>query len=135
MDILRTAFSLPVADCERTAKFYRAVFGAHRVAYEGGVVALELPGVQVFFMETEQFNLLLKPANAEAQFVRGTFSALLTATVPSRDAAYGVLKLAADAGGTPCGQAVPYSWGLAAYFLDPDSHLWEILWQSGKESV
>lgn len=70
MPVLRAAFSLPVADAQRTERFYSGIFAAEMVSRE--------------------------------------------------------------AGGEPCGQAVPYPWGLAAYFKDPDGHLWEVLWHSGK---
>jgi predicted lactoylglutathione lyase len=132
MLVRRAAFSLPVADALRSAKFYAAVFGQSCVSREAGTVTLSLPGVDVFFIEVEEFNLLLKAADGEASFAAQTNAAMLTATVSTRDEAYGVLKSAADAGGQPCGQAVPYSWGLAAYFKDPDNHLWEVLWHSGK---
>jgi predicted lactoylglutathione lyase len=132
MLVRRAAFSLPVADALRSAKFYAAVFGTELVSREAGTVTLSLPGVDIFFIEVEEFNLLLKPVDGEASFAAQTNAAMLTATVSTRDEAYGVLKSAADAGGQPCGQAVPYSWGLAAYFKDPDNHLWEVLWHSGK---
>jgi predicted lactoylglutathione lyase len=132
MPLLRAAFSLPVADAKRTERFYAEVFGKELVSREAGTVTLSLPGVDIFFIEVEEFNLLLKAADGEASFAAQTNAAMLTATVSTRDEAYGVLKSAADAGGQPCGQAVPYSWGLAAYFKDPDNHLWEVLWHSGK---
>ncbi len=132
MPVLRAAFSLPVADAKRTEHFYAEVFGEELVSREAGTVTLALPGVNVFFIELEEFNLLLKPADGEARFAAEKNVAMLTATVSARDEAYTVLKSAASAGGEPCGQAVPYSWGLAAYFKDPDGHLWEVLWHSGK---
>lgn len=132
MPVQRAAFSLPVADAERTARFYAAVFGDGLVSCEAATVTLSLPGVNIFFIETEGFNLLLKPADGEARFSAETNAAMLTATVNTRDEAYAVLKSADNTGGVPCGQAVPYSWGLAAYFKDPDGHLWEVLWHSGK---
>lgn len=132
MPVLRAAFSVPVADAQVTAHFYAAVFGEEVASREAGTVTLSLPGVDIFFIEVEEFNLLLKPANGEASFAAQTNAVMLTATVSTRDEAYAVLKSAASAGGVPCGQAVPYSWGLAAYFKDPDGHLWEVLWHSGK---
>jgi len=132
MPVLRAAFSLPIADAKRTERFYRAVFGDELVSREAAIVTLTLPHVNVFFIEVEEFNLLLKPADGEARFAAEKNVAMLTATVSARDEAYAVLKSAASAGGEPCGQAVPYPWGLAAYFKDPDGHLWEVLWHSGR---
>ncbi|GAB4433408.1 MAG: VOC family protein [Turneriella sp.] len=129
---MRAAISLPVTDAQVTARFYAAVFGDAHVSREAGTVTLSLPGVSIFFIEVEEFNLLLKPADGETRFSAQTNAAMLTATVSTRGEAYSVLKAASDAGGQPCGQAVPYSWGLAAYFKDPDGHLWEVLWHSGK---
>ncbi|MFZ5628882.1 MAG: VOC family protein [Spirochaetota bacterium] len=132
MPLLRPAISLPVADAQVTARFYGAVFGDPSVSREAGTVTLSLPGVNIFFIEVEEFNLLLKPADGDARFSAETNAVMLTATVSTRDEAYAVLKAASGAGGVPCGQAVPYSWGLAAYFKDPDGHLWEVLWHSAK---
>jgi len=132
MQVLQAAFSFPVADANRTCKFYQAVFGEESCEQDADVVTLALPGVQVFFIQTEEFNHLLKPAGVEAQFTPGLNAALLSLTVATRDEAYGVLKLAAGAGGNPCGQAVPYPWGLAAYFTDPDGHIFEVIWRDAK---
>lgn len=132
MAFLRAAISLPVADAVRTYRFYSTVFGSDHVVRDASTVMLELPAVHIFFIQTEEFNLLLKPADGTARFSGETNAVMLTATASTRDEAYAVLKSAADAGGTPCGQAVPYPWGLAAYFKDPDGHLWEVIWHSGK---
>lgn len=130
MPVLRAAFSLPITDAWCTERFYAAVFGADAVSREASTVVLALPGVDIFFIESDEFDLLLKPADGTARFAVEQNAAMLTATVTTRDEAYAVLKAAADAGGAPCGQAVPYSWGLAAYFRDPDRHLWEVIWQN-----
>jgi uncharacterized protein len=126
---LTSAISLPVTDSARTFEFYRACFGEEACARDGDTVSVMLPGVTVFFVALEEFNLLLKPANTEAEFATGKFTSMLSITVATRDELYGSLKLAADAGGTPCGQAVPYPWGMAAYFKDMDEHLWEVIWR------
>ena len=135
MQVLQAAVSFPVADANRACKFYRAVFGADCCEQDADVVTLGLPGAQVFFIQTEEFNHLLKPAGIEAQFTPGLNAALLSLSVATRDEAYGVLKLAANACGNPCGQAVPYPWGLAAYFTDPDGHIVEVIWRHARARV
>lgn len=132
MEILETAFSLPVADLGRTHKFYVAVFGADACTRDEDLVSLKVGGMTVFFLDIEQFNLMLKPAEAEVDFTTGKFTSMLSCTVSTRDEAYSSLKAAVHGGGSPCGQAVHYPWGLAAYFKDPDQHLWEILWRDPK---
>ncbi len=135
MPVLRAAFSFPVADAQRTYRFYKAVFGADCCEQDGDVVTVALGDTQIFFMQTDEFNFLLKPAEVEVQITPGLNAAMLSLTVESRDEAYGVLKLAADAGGTPCRQAVPYPWGLASYFTDPDGHLIEVIWRDARARV
>ena len=135
MNVLQAAFSFPIADANRTCNFYRVIFSVENCEQDADVVTLALPGVQIFFIQTEEFNHLLKPAGIEAQFTPGLNAALLSLTVATRDDAYGVLKLAADAGGNPCGQAVPYPWGLAAYFTDPDGHIVEVIWRDARARV
>ncbi len=129
MQILETAFSLPVADLARTHKFYLSVFGAEACTRDDELVSVHAGAMTVFFIPVEAFNQMLKPADKEADFTSGKFTSMLSCTVMTRDEAYGSLKAAVEGGGTPCGQAVPYPWGLAAYFKDPDEHLWEILWR------
>jgi predicted lactoylglutathione lyase len=135
MNVLQAAFSFPIADANRTCNFYRAIFSVENCEQDADVVTLALPGVQIFFIQTEEFNHLLKPAGIEAQFTPGLNAALLSLSVATRDEAYGVLKLAANAGGNPCGQAVPYPWGLAAYFTDPDGHIVEVIWRHARARV
>ena len=129
MDILETAFSLPVANLSLTHKFYVSVFGADQCVRDEELVSLKVGAMTVFFIPVEEFNQMLKPADKEADFTTGKFTSMLSCTVMTRDQAYASLKAAVEGGGTPCGQAVPYPWGLAAYFKDPDEHLWEILWR------
>ncbi|AFM12106.1 VOC family protein [Turneriella parva] len=129
MQVLQAAFSFPVADAKRTHDFYKGVFGADACERDAEVVTVTLPGSQIFFIQTDEFNFLLKPAEVEAVLAPGLNAAMLSVTVATRDDAYAILKLAADAGGKPCGQAVPYPWGLAAYFTDPDGHLVEAIWR------
>ena len=68
MQLLQTAFSLPVADPQRTFRFYARVFGPENAVLEDNTVSVLLPGASVFFIEREEFNLLLKPAEVEADF-------------------------------------------------------------------
>lgn len=129
MDIFETAFSLPVANLTVTHKFYVSVFGTDHCVRDEELVSLKVGAMTVFFIPVEEFNQMLKPADKEADFTTGKFTSMLSCTVMTRDQAYASLKAAVEGGGTPCGQAVPYPWGLAAYFKDPDEHLWEILWR------
>jgi len=135
MQLLQAAFSLPVTDTARTHRFYTRVFGNEICELDSNTVSVALPGMTVFFIEREDFNLLLKPAEVEGDFVTEKFTSMLSVTVGSRDEAYGSLKSAVEGGGTPCGQAVPYPWGMAAYFKDPDQHLWEIIWRDMKAGL
>ncbi len=132
MHVLRAAISFPVADAKRTNDFYRTVFGADCCERDADVVTVSLGATQIFFIQTDEFNFLLKPAEVEAQMTPGLNAALISLTVATRDEAYSVLKLAADAGGKPCRQAVPYPWGLASYFTDPDGHLIEVIWRDAR---
>jgi catechol 2,3-dioxygenase-like lactoylglutathione lyase family enzyme len=81
MHLLQSAFSLPVASPTATLKFYASVFGPEMVHLDDNTVSVDLPGATVFFIEREDFNLLLKPADTEANFVTGTFTSMLSATV------------------------------------------------------
>jgi uncharacterized protein len=133
MHPMRFAISLPVANSTDAHRFYTKVFGDGACSLDGNTASLQVGGTNVFFIDLDEFNLLLKPADSEAQFVTGKYSSVLSCTVPTRDELYASLKAAADAGGKPCGQAVSYPWGMAAYFTDPDGHLWEILWRDPKQ--
>ncbi|MBV6493893.1 MAG: hypothetical protein LDLANPLL_01917 [Turneriella sp.] len=129
MQFVDSAINLPVRDASRSVAFYRSVFGTQNVDFEDNVVSLRIGSTLYFFMEHEAFLSILKPTGASPEFGTEKFTALLSATVTTRDDAYRILKNVADAGGTPCGQAVHYAWGMAAYFEDLDRHLWEIIWR------
>lgn len=135
MAFQRAGISLAITNATKTARFYAQVFGAANVAREERMVVLTLPNLLVFFIEREAFDEALKPTGEVAEFVMGKFTSMLTVSVETLDEAYGSLKNAVEGGGTPCGQAVPYPWGRAAYFKDPDNHLWEIIWRNPKISA
>ncbi|HRP69046.1 MAG TPA: VOC family protein [Turneriella sp.] len=124
-----SAINLPVQNITRTYNFYKQVFSEATVALEENIVSLRIGASLYFFMEHEAFETVLKPTQKTPEFTTEKFTALLSATVTTRDDAYAVLKRATDAGGTSCGQAVHYAWGAAAYFEDVDHHLWEIIYR------
>ena len=60
VEILETAFSLPIADLARTHRFYVSVFGSEACTRDEELVSLKVGAMTVFFIPLEEFNQMLK---------------------------------------------------------------------------
>jgi catechol 2,3-dioxygenase-like lactoylglutathione lyase family enzyme len=127
-----TVLTLAVSDLERSLAFYRDGLGLR----SPGIVGQEFEHGAVAFFELQAGLLLalwphsslIHDAGLAAEPPRGTaFS--LGHNVNSRDEVDAVLEQARQAGASvvkPAGET--FYGGYAAYFKDPDGHLWEVAW-------
>ncbi len=128
--------TLGVADLERSLAFYRDGLG---LATEG-IIGQEFEyGAVVFFKLQHGLLLALWPATSIArdtglplQLASGPASASAFSighNVSSREEVDVLLEEARRAGAKIVKPAAAtFYGGYAAYFLDPDDHLWEIVW-------
>lgn len=118
--------TLPVDDLKKSIAFYQ---GLGLTLEDGGAeedqATFDLDGVSLVLMERSEFSTFTElTGNRPAS--RGTSSAIISYITESKgdvDAFIGKVKAA---GGQTNG-AKDEEWGYAAYFADPDGHVWEVV--------
>lgn len=127
-----TVITLGVDDLERSLSFYRDGMG---LATEGIIGAEFEHGAVAFFDLQSGLKLAIwrrddiahdstvpKRLASPTEFTLGH-------NVNSKEEVDAVMEQATRAGAKVVKPAQPTFWGgYAAYFLDPDQHLWEVLW-------
>ena len=127
-----TVVTLGVADLERSVAFYRDGLGW---ATEG-IIGAEFPdGAVAFFALAGGLRLALWPRASlarDAGVAQGAPSPTelsLGYNVTAIDEVDRVFSVAIAAGATAVKEPAPTFWGgYAGYFADPDSHLWEVVY-------
>lgn len=127
-----TVITIGVDDLERSLRFYREGLGLATP----GVIGTEFEhGAVVFFDLEGGAKLALWPRNSIAHDTGLAMSGpsptdfTLGHNVASKAEVDAVMKQAEAAGATIVKPARDTSWGgYAGYFMDPDKHLWEIVW-------
>ena len=127
-----TVLTLGVDDLDRALRFYRDGLGLETA----GIVGSEFEyGAVAFFPLQNGMQLALWPRTSIARdsgvAVTGPSPADMTIghNVSSRAEVDEVMAQATAAGATIVKPAQHTFWGgYAGYFLDPDRHLWEIVW-------
>jgi catechol 2,3-dioxygenase-like lactoylglutathione lyase family enzyme len=127
-----SVLTLGVDDLERAVRFYRDGLG---LPTDGIVGAEHEFGAVAFFRLQEGLQLALWPRKSIAHDSGLTASApsptemTLGHNVASKTEVDNVMQQAAAAGATVVKRAEDTFWGgYAGYFLDPDQHLWEVVW-------
>lgn len=134
-----TLITLGVDDLDRALAFYRDGLGLATP----GIIGQELEHGAVVFIELQAgLKLALWPRASlahdtglrQAQADPGTAGFSLAHNVGSRAAVDAVMAEAARAGARIVKPAADTAWGgYAAYFQDPDGHLWEVAWNPAFE--
>jgi catechol 2,3-dioxygenase-like lactoylglutathione lyase family enzyme len=127
-----TLITLGVDDLERAVRFYRDGLGLRT----DGIVGTEFEfGAVAFFELDHGLRLALWPRRSLAHDAGVAISApsatdfSLAHNVASRDEVDAVMAQADGAGARIVKPAQATFWGgYAAYFQDPDGHLWEVAW-------
>lgn len=127
-----SVITLGVDDLERALAFYRDGLGLETEGivgrqYENGAVA--------FFDLQSGLKLALWPRESLARDsglplgARSSTDVLLSHNVATREEVDAMMSQAEAAGATIIKTARIVFWGgYAGYFLDPDQHLWEVVW-------
>lgn len=127
-----TLLTLGVDNLDRALRFYRDGLGWKTEGIvgtqfeRGAVVFFNLqPGLKLGLWERKNLawdaGIPLQPSSS-TEFA-------LAHNVPSKEAVDQLIQQAARAGATILKPPGPAFWGgYAAYFADPDGHLWEIAW-------
>ena len=127
-----TVITLAVADLDRSLRFYRDGLGLATP----GIIGEEFENGAVVFIRLQAgVQLALWPRlslSADAGLPPGEpspTSCSLGHNVASREEVDAVMEEARSAGAVIQKEAQDTFWGgYAGYFLDPDDHLWEVVW-------
>lgn len=117
--------SLPVADLERSLRFYRDGLGLSTPGIDEYMLAFELPGLSLFLIKTGQYGTYLERAGlVPAAPVAG--ACVISCAMGSKDEVDDVLARAAEAGGSSQ-PAAEHDGAHTGYVRDPDGHVWELV--------
>ena len=127
-----SVITLGVDDLERSLSFYRdgmglATEGIMGTEFEHGAVAFFnlQSGLKLAIWQRDDIaydSTVPKRPSSATEFTLGH-------NVNSKEEVDAVMEQATRAGAKVVKPAQPTFWGgYAAYFLDPDDHLWEVLW-------
>jgi uncharacterized protein len=127
-----SVLTIGVDDLDRAVRFYREGLGLPT----DGIVGKEFEfGAVAFFQLQGGLQLALWPRKSISHDSGLKVSAAspteftIGHNVSSRDEVDAVMKQAKDVGATIVKRAQDTFWGgYAGYFMDPDQHLWEIVW-------
>lgn len=127
-----SVLTLGVDDLDRALRFYRDGLGLTT----DGIVGKEIEfGAVAFFRLQEGLQLALWPRNSIAHdsglAVSGPSPTEVTIghNVSSKAEVDDVMKQVSAAGATIVKSAQDTAWGgYTGYFMDPDQHLWEVVW-------
>ncbi|MBO0713921.1 MAG: VOC family protein [Acidimicrobiales bacterium] len=136
--------TLAVGDLERALAFYRSLglespgiigteFPGDEERPDGATATFQLHGGLILglYPRTElakDAKVPLRPASS------GDFS--LGHAVATREEVDAVLRAAEAAGATLTEPAHDRPWGIySGYFIDPDGHLWEVIWNPALEDI
>lgn len=114
---------LGVEDVTRSVKFYEALGWKKSPSGNDGFVKFDMGGYALCLLSREAFA-----KDAQSPTSRGSgFSGVgLAYLAKSADEVPLILARAVSAGGTVVKPVTKTPWGVAAYFKDPDGHLFEI---------
>jgi len=130
MKIRTTVVCLPVQNLEQTLHFYRNVFELPEIQAEEGMIAIELPNLSLFLMETNAFEAYSTKARRGVQLPTDHVGTIISCALANKEDVDAALKKAPQYGGTVSDNAaVDQTYGgYIGYIADPDGHLWELVY-------
>lgn len=134
MNIRTTVVCLPVHNQDKTLEFYQNALGFSDAQVDEGIITLELPNLSLFLMEKGAFETYSKKAGRGAQFPDKNAGTVISCAMESKKAVDTILENVPKYGGTVPNNATmdETSGGYTGYFLDPDGHLWELVYPQEK---
>lgn len=118
--------ALPVADLERSLRFYRDGLGLATPGIDEDILAFELPNLSLFLIERSQYSTYLDRAGVAGLTAPAAGACVISCAIGTPDEVEDVLARAAAAGGASQ-KATEHDGSCAGYFSDPDGHLWELV--------
>ena len=126
--------SLPVADVERSLRFYRDGLELSPSDADESIIAFELPNLSLFLIVAKEFATYAQRAGL-SQSAPSAGACIITCAIGSKEEVDDTLSRAANAGGSVAKPADDYDGSYMGYFSDPDGHVWELVWNARTEAA
>lgn len=118
--------SLPVADLERSLRFYRDGLGLETPGIDEYMIAFELPNLSLFLIELGEYATYVERAGIAGPASAHPGALVVSCAMGSKQEIDDVVARAADAGGS-AQPAAEHDGAYTGYVSDPDGHLWELV--------
>ncbi|WP_151484799.1 VOC family protein [Streptomyces albicerus] len=127
--------SLPVADLDRSLRFYRDGLGLSTAGIDEGAIVFELPNLSLFLIEREEYATYTDRAGVATPDATVAGACVISCAIGSKAEVDDILARAAAAGGTVPKAAGTYDGSYMGYFTDTDGHLWELVFNTRTQSA
>lgn len=118
--------SLPVADLERSLRFYRDGLGLQTPGIDEYMIAFELPNLSLFLIELSEYATYVERAGISTPASAHPGALVLSCAMGSKKEIDDAVSRATDAGGS-AQPAAGHDGAYTGYVSDPDGHLWELV--------
>ncbi|BCK56016.1 VOC family protein [Nocardia wallacei] len=126
--------SLPVADPERSLRFYRDGLGLAPAEADESIIAFELPNLSLYLIEYGEYEKYTSRAGI-APRLPAPGACSISCAIGSKEELDDILRRATAAGGSVARSADEYDGSYMGYFSDPDGHLWELVVNARTEAA
>jgi predicted lactoylglutathione lyase len=127
--------SLPVADLDRSLRFYRDGLGLSTEAVDESGILFELPNLSLFLIERGEYGMYTDRAGVAAPEAAVAGACVISCAIGSKAEVDDVLARAVAAGGAVPKAAGTYDGSYMGYFTDTDGHLWELVFNDQTQSA
>ncbi len=129
MNPVAVVVSLPVADLERSLRFYRDGLGLETPGIDEYMIAFELPSLSLFLIELGEYATYIQRAGLPGPPAPHPGALVVSCAMGSKREIDDVVSRAGEAGGS-AQPAVEQDGAYTGYVSDPDGHLWELVFNN-----
>ena len=127
--------SLPVAEAERSLRFYRDGLHLTDPEIDDKMIAFELPNLSLFLIERSEYAKYTDGAGVPPVGAAVPGACVFSCAIGSREEGDDILRRAEAAGGSIPGPAEEHDGSYTGYFSDPDGHVWELVFNARTEAA
>jgi predicted lactoylglutathione lyase len=127
--------SLPVADVERSLRFYRDGLELPPSDADDSIIAFELPNLSLFLIEQSEYAKYIDRAGVQPLGAAAAGACFISCAISSKAEVDDILARAEAAGGSIPGPAEHRDGSYMGYFSDPDGHPWELVFNARTEAA
>jgi len=127
--------ALPVADAERSLRFYRDGLHLANPEIDERMLAFELPNLSLFLIERSEYTKYTERAGVPLVGAVPPGACIISCAIGSQEEVDDILKRAQAAGGSIPGPAEDHDGSYMGYFSDPDGHVWELVFNARTQAA